>query len=257
MKRILIVTIVNLSFFSLAFAQKVTTVLGDSWTGEVVSTNDTTREIIIKFESKGKSETFTGVLVEGYKAKMKDGSSHKIKVSEIPVGTRIRVFSKTKEQDVGGRKAKVNLISRIDFLGKDDFARLREQLNISPSISVTLAESKDFPAGNPLKIYLAVEDPKVSASLVEWISKWNKDNGIKYGTLEVVSDIAKADVYLARYRGSKLIVEIMPTATVFLVVPKNDGLEVIWRQAVAIDPDKGASPIIEKEIEKRMKARRK
>jgi hypothetical protein len=257
MERVVALVLATLSFFGLATAQKVTTVLGDAWTGEVVSTDEGKREIIIRFESKGKTETFTGVLVEGYKVKMKDGSTVELKVSEIPVGTRIRVFAKTREQDVGGRKAKVNLISRIDFLGKDDFARLREQLNVQPSTSVTLAESKDLPAGNPLKIYMAVEDPKVSESLIEWIGKWNKDNGAKYGTLEVVSNMAKADVYLARYRGSKLIVEIMPTATIFLVVPKNDRLEVIWRQAVAIDPEQGSSPIIEKEFEKRMKARRK
>jgi hypothetical protein len=255
MTRTLAVTFFILIFFSLSFAQKTTTVLGDSWIGEVVATNNSTREITIKFE--GKSKTFTGAVVEGYQVKMKDGSSHELKVSEIPIGTRIRVFSKTKEQDVGGRKAIVNLISRIDFLGKDEFVRLREQLNVSSSISVTLAELKGFPSANPLKIYLAIEDPKVSESLVEWISEWNKDNGAKYGTLEIVSDISKADVYLARYRGSNLIVQIMPTATVFLVVPKNDGLEVIWRQALAINPDKVSSPTIEKEIEKRMKARKK
>lgn len=257
MKRILTASFVTLIFVCLSFAQKRATILGDSWTGEVVATNDSTREISLKYEDKSKAETFTGNLVRGYQVKMKDGSSHELKVSEIPIGLRIRVFFKTKEQDVGGRKAKVNLISRIDFIGKDDFTRLREQLNVSPSVSVTLAESKDFPAGNPLKIYLAIEDSKVSESLVDWVSKWNKDNSIKYGTLEVVSEMAKADVYVARYRGSRAIVEIMPTVTVFLVVPKNTDLEVIWRQVLAINPDQDSSTAIEKEIEKRMKGRKK
>lgn len=257
MKRILTVILFTLVFFNLALSQKRTTVLGNAWTGEVVTTNDSTREITIQYVDKGTTETFTGILVEGYKVKTKDGSSHELKVSEIPVGTRIRVFAKTREQDVGGRKTKVNIISRIDFLGRDEFTRLREQLNVSPSISVTLAVSKDFPVGNPLRIHLAIEDPLLSESLVAWMSKWNKDNGAKHGTLEVVSDMARADVYLAIYKGSNLILEVMPTETVFFVVPKKDGLEVIWRQAVIINTDKVSRPIIEKEIEKRMKARKK
>ena len=257
MKRILIASLLAFILFNLAFAQKRTTVLGDAWTGEVIAANDATREITIKYDDKGKAETFVGVLNEGYRVKMKDGSAHELKVSEIPIGTRIRVFSKTKEQDVGRRKVKINIISRIDFLGKDEFARLREQLNVPPSISVTLVESKDLPAGNPLKVYLAIEDPKVSESFVEWVNKWNKEDGAKYGTLEVISDMTKADIYLARYRGSHLIVEIVPTATIFLVAPKVAGLEVLWKQAVIINPDQGSSRFIEKEIERRMKARRK
>jgi len=257
MKRILVLSFITLIIFELAFAQKVSTVLGDAWTGEVVASNDNTREITIAYEVKGKSETFTGVLNEGYSVKMKDGTSHTLKVSEIPIGSRIRVFSKTKDQDIGGRKVKLNLIWRVDFLGKDEFTRLREQINVSPAVSVTLAESKDLPAGNPLKLYLAIEDPGISESLVGWVKKWNRDFGAEYGSIEVVSDISKADVYLARYGGSTLIAEIMPTATVFLVLPKSDGLEVIWKQAVVINPDQYSSPLIEKEIEKRMKARKK
>lgn len=257
MTRILLAAlIVSLQVGSVC-AQKVKTVIGDAWTGEVVTTDDNTREIVIKFDDKGKSETFVGVLNEGYKVQLKDGGSHELKVSEIPIGERIRVFSKTKERIVGGQKVKINLIWRIDFVGKDDFARLREQLKVSPSIPVVLAESKDLPPGNPLNLYLAIEDEAVSQSIVEWVQKWNRDSGAKYGSIEVVSDLTKADVYLARYRGSRSLIEIFRTATIFLVVPKGDGLEVLWTQVVAIDPDQGFSPAIEKEVEKRMKARLK
>jgi hypothetical protein len=149
MKRILIASFITLTFFNLTLAQKRTTILGDAWTGEVVATDANTREITIKYVEKGKTETFTSVLAEGYQVKMKDGSSHDLKVSDIPIGTRVRVFSKTKEQDIGGRKVKINKISRIDFLGKDEFSRLRESLNLEPSATVTLVESENLPATTP------------------------------------------------------------------------------------------------------------
>ena len=257
MKKTLTVSFLTLLFFNLAFSQKVSTVLGDAWSGAIVATNDSTREITIKYEYKGKSETFTGVLNEGYKVKMKDGTSHELSVGEMLIGTRIRVFSKTKEQVVGGKKVKINLISRIDFLGKDEFALLREQLKIAPSFPVVMAESNTLPAGNPLKVYLAVEDSESTDSLVERVNKWNKENGVKYGSIEIVSDVSKADVLLASYPGTNLILQVMPGATVFLVVPNGNGLAVIWRQAIFVDQNHRASPVIEKEIEKRMKARSK
>lgn len=257
MKKNLAISFVTLFFFNLVTAQKRSTVLGDAWTGEVVATSNTTREITIKYDGKGNIETFTGVLIEGYKMKMKDGSFHELNLSEIPVGSRVRVFAKSKEQASGGTKVKIHLISRIDFLGKDEYARLREQLNLSASVPVTLVESKELPASSPLKIYLAIEDQRISESFIEWVNEWNKDNGAKHGSLEVVSNLADANVYLVRYSGSKLLVDIVPTATAFLAVPKNDGLEVIWKQAFVINSDQVTSPAIEKEIEKRMKARRK
>jgi hypothetical protein len=256
MKRILMVSLCVFTFCILASAQKVDTVLGDAWTGEVIATNDSSREITIKYRDKGKSETFTGVLSEGYKIKMKDGTSHDLSVAEIPVGTRVRVFSQRKDQDAGGKKIKINLITRIDFPGVDEFSRLREQLNIPPSVPVEKAESKALPAGNPLKMFLAIENRQITDSFVAWVEKWNKDKGLKYGSIQIVSDMSAADVFLVRYRGSNLIVEIIQTATVFLVVPNGNGLNVIWKQAVATDPDQSSSPFIEKEIEKRMKARK-
>lgn len=257
MKRILTVSFLTLIFFNLVSAQKVSTVLGDAWTGEVVATNDSTREITIKYENKGKSETFTGVLNQGYKVKMKDGTTRDLSIGELSIGTRIRVFAKTKEQVVGGNKIKINAISRIDFLGKDEFALLREQLNLAPSVPVAMAESKTLPTGNPLKMYLAIEDPKTIDSLVEWVKEWNTENGAKYGSIDIVSDSLRADVFLASYPGTNLILQVMPGATVFLVVPRSNGMDVIWRQAVFVDSNHRVSPVIEREIERRMKARSK
>jgi len=249
----------------------MTTILGDAWTGEVVATNDSTREITIRYEDKGKTETFVGVLDEGYKVKMKDGSSHELKVSEIPVGTRIRVFSKTKEQEVGRRKVKINKIFRIDFLGKDEFSRLREALNLEPSLPVTLNESGSLSAANPLKIYLAIEDDRIRNRFIDWVSEWNKEQAVKYGSLEIASGVAEADVSLVVLKGAESLVmtpfmiggdervHTFPPITVFLVSRNSNGLEVLWKQVLLTSPEapqteKGR---IEKEIEKRIKARLK
>jgi hypothetical protein len=89
---------------------------GDTWTGEVTSTNDATREVALIYADKKKTETFVGVLQEGYKVKLKDGTLTELKVSTIPVGTRLRVYYMNKDRKVEGRKEKVHEILRIDFL---------------------------------------------------------------------------------------------------------------------------------------------
>ena len=38
---------------------------GDTWTGAVTTTDDTTRTVNLTYSSKKKTETFTGVLKEG------------------------------------------------------------------------------------------------------------------------------------------------------------------------------------------------
>ena len=271
MKKILTIGFATLIIFNVAFAQKRSTILGDLFTGEVVATDDNTREITIKFEQEGKTETFTGTLVAGYQVKMKDGSPHELKVSEIPSGTRIRVFYKTKEQDMGGKKVKINRISRIDFMGKDEFSRLRMALNLEESTLVAaLSEKTALSTSKPLKLYLAIEIERVKDRFVNWVRQWNKYQAAKYGVLEIVSSVAEADASLVVLKGSEhsllpigpLIVgadgELHATTliTVFLVSKKNNGLDVLWKQILLTNPDSESEKgRIEREIEKRMKAR--
>jgi hypothetical protein len=257
---------------SLVFAQKRTTILGDAWIGEVVTANDTTREITLRHPEKNKTETFVGLLEEGYKLKMKDGSQRELRVSEITPGTRIRVFYKTKQQTDGRQKMKVRSIYRVDFLGKDEYTRLREALMLEPSIPVVLAESSKLPATDPIKIYLAVEQPHVKDSLIEWVSRWNKEPGVKYGSLELVSDSKQSDISLVIYWGRDETVMLLPVmiydqrsgrtrdffpATAHLVTIESQGLKVLWQKFMLLSREKleGSVVLIEKEIEKRMKAR--
>jgi hypothetical protein len=87
---------------------------GDTWTGEVVSTDDTTREITLTYTNEKKSETFTGVLKDNFQVQMKDGSMKELKPSGIPKGARILVFYQAKTKKVGGNKVKYYEIFRIN-----------------------------------------------------------------------------------------------------------------------------------------------
>ncbi len=96
-------------YFPMGFA-------GDTWTGEVSAVNDANREIALVYTGKKKTESFVGVLQEGYKAKLKDGTLAELKVSMIHAGTRLRVYYMAKDRKVDGRKEKFYEIFQIDFL---------------------------------------------------------------------------------------------------------------------------------------------
>lgn len=86
---------------------------GDTWTGVVSATNDETREITLTFTKHDKTPTFTGVLEEGYTVKSNDGTPHVLKVSEIPLGIRLKVFYMPRERKVEGKKIKFYVILRF------------------------------------------------------------------------------------------------------------------------------------------------
>lgn len=128
MNKVILVLVLTLVCSAIAVAQKGTAepgsypmnYSGDTWTGEVTATNDDTREIFLTYRKKDKEESFIGVLEQGYRVKMKDGSYHELKVSEIPVGTRIKVYYMRKDEKVGGEKKKINQIFQLRFLQKED-----------------------------------------------------------------------------------------------------------------------------------------
>lgn len=90
---------------------------GDTWTGNVTGTDDTTRSITLAFDSKNKTETFTGVLKDPCcKVKMADGTMKDLKVSEISAGRRMMVYYIPTTTKVDGKKSTVNEIFKVDFL---------------------------------------------------------------------------------------------------------------------------------------------
>jgi hypothetical protein len=257
---------------TVAVAQKKTTIIGDAWVGIVESTDEATREIKIVNPEK-KTETFVGVLKEGYKVTLKDGTERELKVSELKPGLRVRVFYKSKTLDVAGQSKKVKLINRIDFLGRDDHTRVREMLKLPPSIPVSIEESGKLPNKNPLKLFVVSEMPDVAIRLATWADAWNNADGAKYGSVEIVDDAAQADVSLVIHWGSDETIVLVPMpieingrdrgeftyGTTYLVNTDDKGLHVLWQRRTGfLLNDPGATaPYLGKELEKRLKARSK
>lgn len=264
-KKIPLLLIALLACSPQIFPQKAKTIWGDTFTGNVVATNDSSREITLMFSGKGKAESFTGVLKEGYQVKMKDGSFHELKVSELHPSTRIRVYYKETAKNLNGRKVIINIISRIEFLGRDEFAQMRQLLNIDQSTPVTEIEFDTLPEADPLKIKLVSDDPTLVEEFAQWAKEWNRHEAKKYGKVEFVSESAQANIVLAMHRGSdSLAATMVPMVSAFLLIEKPDGFDVLWKRRFAqlelSVPTKEWTSYItltEKEIEQRLKARYK
>jgi hypothetical protein len=255
-------------------AQKKSTLFGDIVIGELTGKDEATREITIKYPGKVGPEIFSGILTDDYKLKSEDGRVWQL--SEIVPGMHIRVFYKSINEKVSGQEKKINKISRIDYLGKDEFARLRNQLNVDPSTPFAHAEKDDLPATSPLKVYLAIAYGNVHEYFVESIDKWNQKNGNSYGKLEVVSDLKQADISVVVAREADTMVTVIPAgpvngstenmgawaqATSYLVAKDTEGLKVLWTKIVPAFnySNTDASPktfeVVMAELAKRMKAR--
>lgn len=258
-----------------AMAQKKSTLAGDIVIGALIRKDEATREITIKYPGKEGPEIFSGILADGYKFKSEDGRVWQL--TEIVPGMHIRVFYKSGHEKVSGQEKRVNKISRIDYLGKDEYSRLRNQLNVDPSMAVTPAEKDDLPVGSPLRVYFAIGYSNVPEYLVESINRWNQKNGDSYGNLEVVSKLEQADISVVVAHGADTMVAILPAgpinhsssdnkpawyqATSYLVVKDSGRLKVLWTKVihVVMYSDLKASPksfdVVMAELEKRMKAR--
>jgi hypothetical protein len=267
MKRLLLTALI-ISLFNLSvFAQKQTTIIGDAWTGVVESADDTTREITIVNPNK-KTETFVGVLKDGYQVQLKDSSSRELKISEIKPGLRVRAFYKSKTIDVAGQSKKVKLIHRLDFLGRDEHTRVREMLELPPSIPVLIEDSNKLPNKNPLKIHVVSEMPILPDRLALWAANWNNEEGAKYGRVEIVDDPAQADVSLVVFLGmdeNPILLRLpagegqISPGTVYLVSKDDKGLHVLWQRRATfwVDVPWATAPFLGKELGKKLKARSK
>jgi hypothetical protein len=275
MRKPLFVTLLTFIVAASAYAQKVKTFMGDACTGVIVSANETTREITVNYpDLKTKQpQTFVGVLVDGYKQKLRDGTVREVKLSDLKPDMRVRVFFKEKTENVAGQKVKVTTIHSIQFLGRDQYTTLREALNLPPAIPVTLADSEKLPAANPLKLFIGIQEPYIKERMVKWVGQWNKEQGAKYGQIEVVPELEKSDIAAVFFWGYDDSMGILPTmiytpngyeydiyqATVQLVTKDDAGLKVFWLKQSMESRKKieGAQGQIERELEKRMKARGK
>ena len=270
MKKVLAVISV-LVLANVAGAQKKSSLFGDMWTGVVESANETTREITIVNPDK-KTEKFTGVLVDGYEMPMIDGSKRELKMSEVKPGLRVRAFYKSKTQEVAGQKTKINLINRFQFLGHDDYTRLRHMLRVEPSLPVSKA-ADELPKKDPIKLFVAFEPRGMDIGLVQWVGQWNKEQSAKYGRVELVDDLAQADASLVFIWGDDDSYAVLPVmmsykgseysdygyGTAYLASKNDTELRVSsqWRVMVDTKQTDLTGFSLGKQIEKRLKARQK
>lgn len=266
MKKLFLLLLVTVLLCPVASAQKAQTFLGYGYTGLIKATNETTREITIEYPDKDKTLTYTAVLPEKYILPMPDGSEYELKMSDLPVGTRVRIVAKKRDEKVGGQKVNVNRIFFIEVLGKDQFARMRSALKLHPDFPVKLDESAKLPARKPLKVYFFSHEPTLAARLVNWVVKWNREEADKFGPIEAVTDFNAADVSLIVLKQSRMIIqsefflgagEEDIAVAVFLMNHKAGELEVVWNGKVFTRHNSSLSVknTIEKEFEKRLKAR--
>lgn len=246
-------------------AQKKKMFLGTMVIGEVVGTVQDTREITIKYPGKEGTETFVGMLADTYK----------LNINEITPGVRVKVIYKTKHENVGGQKKNINSIFQVDFLGTDEFSRLRSQLNVDPSTVVVHAKDDHLPSLSPIKVFVAIGYDNTRPSLIDWITKWNSKHGDSDNKLELVSDIDRADVLMVIANGSDTMVRIQTEdyvgdsvrriefsqATLYLVLKNAEGLKVLWTSVAPVMITSktaflsSSRGLILSEMEKRMKAR--
>jgi hypothetical protein len=276
MKTLLLTAVLLCGLTGSVVAQKKTSLMGNLVVGEVTGADEATREITIKYPGKEGPEVFNGILIDGYQLKLKDDSRRELKITEITPGIRVRAFYKSDHANVNGQKRKINRIVRFEFLDKDEFARLRHQLNVPRSIAVARAENDDLPSTSPIKVYVSVVYNRVQKDFVDWITKWNRKQADASDKLELVYHLDQADMLIVVAGGSDTMIGVLSTdtgvdgnafqvqwseATLYLALKDREGLKVLWTgispvysvENVAVLAKHGEA--LTSELEKRLKAR--
>lgn len=144
---------------------------------------------------------------------------------------------------------------------KEELATLRNHLDLPETTLITVSTSPSWPKQTPLKVFLALGlDMYIRATFVGKIDGWNTKNGAKYGRVEVVDEMAKADLILVRYTDQEKVTsntgsyvapvmvydpasktfKTTPVARTYstnsvpaydyMIIPSQKGLEIIWRE---------------------------
>ena len=81
-----------------------------------------------------------------------------------------------------------------------DLEQLRKEVGLPSSASIS-KKGVSFPDLKPIKIFLAIKHKKDAAKdFMNWIDKWNRTKGNHYGQLQIVSNLADADIAAVHYR---------------------------------------------------------
>lgn len=88
---------------------------GDTWTGVVTSINEETRELTLTYKKGDAEQSFVCLMPAGFEVKAKDGTIHKIKLSDLK-GINIIVYYSLSNKKVNGKKVKINEVIGIKSL---------------------------------------------------------------------------------------------------------------------------------------------
>lgn len=88
---------------------------GSTWTGVVSKTDDATREVTLTYTDKKRdqTETFVGVLAEGYQVRAPDGETKPLLPSNLRTGGQFTVYYCDASKKVEGKKVKYKNIFLI------------------------------------------------------------------------------------------------------------------------------------------------
>jgi hypothetical protein len=119
-------------------------------------------------------------------------------------------------------------------------------------------------------LFLAVgPDRKIQNTFTKRINDWNRREGVKYGMVELVSNLSDADIVMARYEvrlnGMPPPPSSMPLVATrsysYLIARRPDKLEMLWRRVIEgysdVSDTNRIGDVLRAEFFKRMKARRK
>lgn len=95
------------------------------------------------------------------------------------------------------------LLFGLSVLGqttKADLEQLRKEVGLPSSISITKVDVS-FPDAKPIKIYLAIKHNKrAGKDFIKWIEQWNRENSGQFGQIQIVDDLADADIAAVQYQ---------------------------------------------------------
>jgi hypothetical protein len=77
---------------------------GHTFTGVLQSVDESTHHIRLTHATGYKTEVFVGALVKGYTTHLPDGTTRRLKVSDLPVGEKLTVYYMGEAKGSGWRK---------------------------------------------------------------------------------------------------------------------------------------------------------
>lgn len=136
---------------------------------------------------------------------------------------------------------------------------LAEYLGV-PQKTKFSAGSSAFTKQAVYKIYLSSRlDFWLETTLEKWIQRWNENKGKKYAELAIVKELNKADIVLIRFQDPTETVEetvisepiisgqirqgtirstnIFSPVRSYILLPKADGFEIVWRHKKLLPRD--------------------